>query len=258
MTGKQPIGFAVIAAAAAAVLVVLHLVLPINASWQVNRILHYAWMALVVLSMAGGIVWLMWPRPKARRRDFDRAAARRRVMGLGAAVLAAVAIIIFAELWREAVSNKYLEPAAVEDLQAIGKALAAYEADHGGAQPASIETLAPKYLEPPRLYYAYRDGPARMEPPKLPAAAGSEAGGAAGQPPEGPGPTQGLSEAPSYALVKQIPGSNRTRKPQGAVVAYLRPGNAWSPLTIVLEDNGRCQTVGEDAVRPHERQFETK
>ena len=259
MTGKQAIGFAVIGAAGAAVCVVLHLAMPIDAGWGVNRILHYAWMAMVALGTAGGIVWLMWPRPKARRRDFDRAAARRRVIGVGAVVVAAVALIMFGGLWREAVSEKYLKPAAIEDLQAIAKALGAYAAEHGGARPAAIEALVPKHLAPARLYFAYRRGPASVEPPQPAAESGVE--GAAAPAPSGvAGATagQGASEPPSYALVRQLPGSANTKRSPADIVAYLRPGNAWAPLTVIVEESGRGQVVSDDAVRTFERRLEAK
>ncbi|MBE3097949.1 MAG: hypothetical protein IMZ44_12590 [Planctomycetes bacterium] len=257
MTGKQPIWFAVIAAAAAAVLVALHLVLPINASWQVNRILHYAWMAVVALATAGGIVWLMWPRPKARRRDFDRAAARRRVIGVGAVVLAAVAFIIFGEMHREVASREYLEPAAAEDLQAIAQALGAYAAEHGGARPAAIEALVPKHLAPARLYFAYRRGPASVEPPQPAAEPVAQATAPASSGP-GPGAGQGATEPPSYALVRQLPGSATAKRSPADIVAYLRPGNAWAPLTVIVEESGRGQVVSDDAVRTFERRLEAK
>jgi len=257
MTGKQAIGFAVIGAAGAAVCVVLHLAMPINASWQVNRILHYAWMAVVALGTAGGIVWLMWPRPKARRRDFDRAAARRRVIGVGAVVVAAVALIMFGGLWREAVSEKYLKPAAIEDLQAIAKALGAYAAEHGGARPAAIEALVPKHLAPARLYFAYRRGPASVEPPQ-PAAESGRPGDRAPSGPAGATAGQGATEPPSYALVRQLPGSANAKRSPADIVAYLRPGNAWAPLTVIVEESGRGQVVSDDAVRTFERRLEAK
>jgi len=258
MTGKQPIWFTVIAAAGAAACVVLHLVLPIDASWQVNRILHYAWMAVVALGTAGGLVWLMWPRPKARRRDFDRAAARRRVIGVGAVVVAAVALIIFGEMHREVASRKHLEPVAVEDLQAIAKALGAYAAEHGGARPAAIEALAPAYLAPARLYFAYRRGPAPARPPQPAAESGGEGAAPASSGVAGATAGQGASEPPSYALVRQLPGSATAKRSPADVVAYLRPGNAWAPLTVIVEEDGRGQVVSEDAVRTFERRLEAK
>ena len=258
MTGKQAIGFAVIGAAGAAVCVVLHLAMPINASWQVNRILHYAWMAVVALGTAGGIVWLLWPRPKARRRDFDRAAARRRVIGVGAVVLAAVAFIIFGEMHREVASRKYLEPAAVEDLQAIAQALGAYAAEHGGARPAAIEALVPKHLAPARLYFAYRRGPASVEPPQPVAESGGEGAAAPASSGPGPGAGQGATEPPSYALVRQLPGSANAKRSPADIVAYLRAGNAWAPLTVIVEESGRGQVVSDDAVRTFERRLEAK
>jgi hypothetical protein len=266
---RQTLLFAAVAAAVAAALAAAHLALPAQAGWQTNRILHYAWMAAVVLGTAGGIVWLMWPRPKARRRDFDRAAARRRVIGVGAVVLAAVAFIIFGEMHREVASRKYLEPAAAEDLQAIAKALGAYAAEHGGARPAAIEALVPKHLAPARLYFAYRRGPASVEPPQPAAESGGE--GAAAPASSGPGSekvsgtlsrrvpdTFSATEPPSYALVRQLPGSANTKRSPADIVAYLRAGNAWAPLTVIVEEDGRGQVVSEDAVRTFERRLEAK
>ncbi|MBM4017905.1 MAG: hypothetical protein FJ288_06170 [Planctomycetes bacterium] len=229
MTPRQTLVLAAIAAAAAAALVGLHLALPVTAAWQTNRILHYAWMAAAGLAAAGGIVWLMWPRPRQRRRDFDRAAARRKVVGLGAVVIVAIGVVVFGEMHAEVASRKYLEPEAAQDLQAVAQALAAYAADHGGARPAAVEALAPKYLDPARLHYAYRRGPARSGPPAPDAA-----------------------EAPSYAIVRELPGATGAKRSDGRIVAYLRPGQAWARLTVILEEGGRWATVGEDAVRTYE------
>ena len=255
---RQTLLFAAVAAAVAAALAAAHLALPVQAGWQTNRLLHYGWMAAVVLGTAGGIVWLMWPRPKARRRDFDRAAARRRVIGVGAVVLAAVAFIIFGEMHREVASRKYLEPAAVEDLQAIAQALGAYAAEHGGARPAAIEALVPTYLAPARLYFAYRRGPASVEPPQPVAESGGEGAAAPASSGPGPGTGQGATEPPSYALVRQLPGSANTKRSPADIVAYLRPGNAWAPLTVIVEESGRGQVVSDDAVRTFERRLEAK
>ena len=244
MTRTKAIWFAVIAAVSASALLAAHLLLPIDASWAVNHYLHYGWQVLIVLGGAGGMVWLMWPRPKARRRDEDRAAARRRVLGVAGVVLAAVFLIIFGELQREARSRGILEKAGFENLQAITKALTAYAADHGGARPKSIEELAPKYLDAGCLYYAYRSGPAMSEKP-------TEAK-------REPGEAAGAAPPPSYALVRETPGTAGIKKSPTAVLAYLRPGNAWAPLTVVIEENGQCRVVSEDNVRLFERQFEAK
>ena len=255
MTRKQAIVFAAIAAAAAVALTVVHLLLPINAGWAVNHYLHYGWQALIVLAGAGGGVWLMWPRPKARRRDEDRAAARRRVIGVAGIVLAAVFLIIFGELHREAKSRVLLD-VVPPDLQVIAKALTAYAADHGGARPKSIEELAPQYLDAACLYYAYRNGPVMSEKP---AEGKNEPGEVPTAKAEGmPAPAAPAGPPPSYAIVKETPGTAGVKKLPTAVLAYLRPGNAWAPLTAVIDENGQCRVVSEDNVRTFERQFETK
>jgi hypothetical protein len=250
MTGKQAIMFAVIAVVAAVGFLVGHLLLPVDAGWAANRYLHYGWQALVLLATAGGGVWLMWPRPRAKRRDFDRAAARRRVIGLAGVILPAVFLIIFGELHREAESRVLLEKSGFQDLQAIGKALTAYAADHAGARPKSIGELAPQYLDAAHLCYAYCHGPAQAAPP--PAEAKTEVAATAA--PAAPAPTP----TPTYALVKEVPGTSGVKKSPTAVMAYLRPGNAWAPLTAVLDENGQCRVVSEDNVRSFEQQFETK
>jgi len=248
MTGKQAVWFAIIAGVSAAVLLAAHILLPIEAGWAANRYLHYGWQATVLLATAGGVVWLMWPRPRARRRDFDRAAARRRVIGVAGVIMAAVFLIIFGELHREAQSRALMEKAAMPDLQAIGKALAAYAADHAGARPKSVEELVPKYLDAGRLYYAYRSGPVQVAPP----AAETKGEGA---PPAAP---SGLTLPPSYAVVKETPGTAGIKKSPTAVTAFLRSGNAWAPLTAVVEENGQCRVVSEDNIRLFERELETK
>jgi len=270
MTGKQPIWVAVIAGASAAVLLAAHILLPIEAGWAANRYLHYGWQAIVLLATAGGVVWLMWPRPRARRRDFDRAAARRRVMGVAGVIMAAVFLIIIGELHREARSRGLLEKAAIPDLQVIGKALAAYAADHAGARPKTVDELVPKYLDADRLYYAYRDGPVRVAPPAVEAKAagppgadqsGPAAEGTSGATQAGPvaaAPPGPLSPPPSYAVVTEAPGTAGIKKSPTAVTAFLRSGNAWAPLTAVVEENGQCRVVSEDNIKAFERQLEAK
>ena len=219
-------------------LTVVHLILPIDAGWAVNHYLHYGWQALAVLAGAGSLVWLMWPRHKARRRDEDRAAARRRVIGVAGVVLIVAFLIIFGELHREAGSRGILEK-AIPDVQAIAKALTAYSADHGGARPKAITELVPQYLDAGCLYYEYRNGPVASEKKVEAKPDSAEA-----------------APAPSYALVRETPGTAGIKKSPTAVLAYLRPGNAWAPLTVVVEENGQCRVVSEDNVRLFERQFE--
>jgi hypothetical protein len=247
MTRKKAIWFAVIAAALAAALLVAHLLLPIDAAWSVNHYLHYGWQVLVVLGFAGGLVWLMWPRPKAKRRDFDRAAARRRVIGVAGVVMGAVFLIIFGELHREAASRKPLEAAGFGDLQAVAKALAKYAADHGNARPKSIEELTPQYLDAGRLYYAYRSGPVA-----------SETGAGGSKDAVQPDGAKADGPAPSYALVKEVPGTAGIKKSPTDIMAYLRPGNAWAPLTAAVDESGQCRVISEDNVRSFEQQFEKK
>jgi len=248
MTRKKAIWFAAIAGASAAAILVVHLRLPIDAGWAANRYLHYGWLAITLLAAAGGIVWLMWPRPRARRRDFDRAAARWRVIGVAGVIMAVVFLIIFGELQREAQSRTLLEKAAMGDLQAVAKALAAYAAEHAGARPKSIEELVPQYLDAGRLYYAYRNGPVQVAAPR----AETEAEGAAEAAPSG------LTSPPSYAVVKETPGTAGIKKSPTAVMAFLRSGNAWAPLTAAVEENGQCRVVSEDNVKPFEPLLETK
>lgn len=234
MTRNQAYWLAGIAAAIAIALVVAHLQLPIDAAWQANRILHYAWQGAAALAGVGGVVWLMWPRPKARRRDEDRQRARRRVIAVGAVVLAVAGLVVFAEIRRTIVTDALLNGAATEDLQAIGKALEAYKADHNGTGPASVEELVPKYLDAGRLWYACRNGPVAAPPPSPVA--------------------EGAPQLSSYALAKELPTASEKKRPESRIVAYLRPGNAWAAMTVILDSDGRCPIVGEDAVRRFEEQ----
>ncbi|MGB2755408.1 MAG: hypothetical protein WBE00_09935, partial [Phycisphaerae bacterium] len=159
----------------------------------------------------------------ARRRDVAREDAHRRLIAIAVLIVAAVAWVAMAEVWRDRVTRRFLEPAR-EDLAALAKALAAYAADHQGARQDSIDTLAPVYLERSRLYYIYRDGAAKSAPP----AEGGE---------------------PSYALVKpKIQKPGQSRPTESPFVAYLRPGNAWAALTVVSDKAGRTHVVDDDRV----------
>ena len=238
MTKKQAVWASVIDVAVAAALVLVHGTLPVDAGWRTNRVLHYSWQGLVGLVAVGAVIWLLWRRPKAARRDLDRQIARRRVIGMGAIVVAAVILAIFGEVRRELVTRRVLEGLATQELHAVSEALAVYERDHGGAMPARIEDLVPKYLEPGRLSYAYRAGPIPIPPPD----ASDE--------------TDAVQ--PSFALAKVMPSLDERRRGGNRIVAYLRPGQTWAPLTVVLEKDGKVQIVGEDVVGPFEEQAQPK
>ena len=137
MTKKQALWFLSIGVVAVALLVAAHVAMPIRRSWTVNRILHYVWEGAAGAAAIGGVVWLMWPRPKARRRDHEREQARRRFIALAGAVLAVVGLVVFAEIHRDMASSRRLDGPAVEDLQAIGRALDVYASDHDGKRPES-------------------------------------------------------------------------------------------------------------------------
>jgi len=236
MTRKQALAFIPIGAVVAAGVIAVHVfLLPTPAaSWSVNRLLHHACEAAAGLAAVGGIVWTMWPRPKPRRRDDQRDQARRRVFALAGCVMAAVALAVFAEVRRDAASHTRFA-AAWEDLKAVGEALDAYAADHDGSPPEEIEALVPEYLDREALYYAYRDGPT-MAPPPAADAAGADA-------------------EPTYVLTRRQ--LRRDGKPPADPVrAYLRPGHAWAPLTVVLERGRGCRIVGEDRVAGYEARRE--
>lgn len=239
MTRKQAIWLTVIGVAAGAGLVVLHLNLPIAADWRTNRLLHYVWQVAAGLAAVGGIVWALWPRPKAARRDLDRANARRRVLAVAVLAVGAVGLVVFAEIRRERDTGGQLADLVREDLVAIGQALQRYAADHNGAQPKDLEELVPQYLDAGRLYYAWRNGPFKSDPP---------AAGADGKP----------AEPPSYALAREPPVAPGRKVIENRFVAYLRPGHAWAPLTGVLEKDGKVQVISEDMVGRFERQREQK
>lgn len=235
MTRKQALALIPIGVVLATALVVAHLFLPApSASWTLNRILHHVCEGVGGLAAVGGIVWIMWPRPKPRRRDAQRDEARHRVFALVGCVLLAVGFAVFAEMHRDAAARGRLKGAAFADLQAIGKALDAYAADHDGETPKEITALVPAYLDRQGLYYRYRLGPSPTPPP---AEAGQEA------------------ESPTYVLAHTLPRRDN-QPPRDPVRAYLRPGHAWAPLTVVLERGRGCHIVGEDRVAGLERRRE--
>jgi type II secretory pathway pseudopilin PulG len=152
-----------------------------------------------------------------------REEAHRRLLAIVVIILVAVTWVAMAEVWRDRVTRRFLEPAQ-EDLVALGKALEAYATDHQGARPETLEALAPAYLERSRLYYIYRDGPSESGP----SAEGGE---------------------PSYTLVKpKIQKPGQSPQTESKFVVYLEPGNAWAALTVVSDKAGRTQVVDDDRV----------
>jgi hypothetical protein len=228
MTKTQLIRGGVAAAAVAALLVVAHLVfLPVDASWGTNRILHHVWQGAVGLAAVGGGVWVLWPRPKPRRRNEQRDAARRRLIGLAVLVVAAVALVTAMELRRIQAGRSYLDP-AIPQLQAIGRAIEAYAGAHEGERPEAIGDLVPQYLGREALYFPHRSGPAEALPP--------EAEGEAGY---------------SYHLAQQRVTPAASGAPEGRrpdIVAFLEPGLTWSAQPVVLTGRGTVRLVGGDLV----------
>ncbi|HUU31686.1 MAG TPA: hypothetical protein VMY69_06265 [Phycisphaerae bacterium] len=239
MTRKQAIVAIAIGGAAVLLMLILHHLLPVNADWHINRILHHAWQGAVALGVAGGILWVMWPRPKPPRRDEERRQARRRVIALAALMVAAVILVVFAEVRRETVTRTFLGGLAAENLRAIAGALDAYAADHNGARPASLQDLVPAYLQADRLDYPYRRGPARL--------------GVAAASPVASSPAADAREPAAFALAKEPPPTDTRERRPTRIVAYLRPGNAWAPITVVLEQGGNVRITGEDIVKSFEK-----
>ncbi len=228
MTKPQAVRALVVGATAAVVLLLVHLlVLPVPASWTVNRVLHHVWEGLVLAGAAGAVVLFFRIKTGTRRRDLQRAEARRRLVAVVVVVVAAVGMAVTAELLRDASSRRRLR-AAEADLEAVARAVEAYRADHGGTWPEDVGALAPTYLPRAHLYYRYRHGPRGEGPPP------EDAGDAA---------------PPTYRLVpprEKKPGEKA--KPESPVAAYLRPGCAWGPLTAVLGRSGVILVRGDDLV----------
>jgi len=229
MTRKQAIVAIAIGGAAVLLMLILHHLLPVNADWHINRILHHAWQGAVALGVAGGILWVMWPRPKPPRRDEERRQARRRVIALAALMVAAVTLVVFAEVRRETVTRTFLGGLAAENLRAIAGALDAYAADHNGARPASLQDLVPAYLQADRLDYPYRRGPVASSP------------------------AADARDPAAFALAQEPPPTDTKERRPTRIVAYLRPGNAWAPITVVLEQGGNVRITGEDVVKSFEK-----
>jgi hypothetical protein len=222
MTRKQAYWMSGIGVGAALVLLLVHLlVLPIDASWTVNRVLHHVWEVLAVLAGGGGVVWALWPRPKARKRNVERERVRRRAIAVIAVALAAVTLVVTAEMLRDLRARTWLDEAG-RDLNAIHETAAAWRQDHGGEWPESLDALD---LPAEVRHFPYRHGPDAADPP--------------------------ADSQPSYTLVRPPrPGEPERETP---ILAYLKPGSTWAPLTMVVEKRGTLRVVGEDAVKPLER-----
>ncbi|MGB2754317.1 MAG: hypothetical protein WBE00_04330, partial [Phycisphaerae bacterium] len=68
MTKKRLVWTMGVTAAVLAILIVAYAMLPIQASWKVNRILHHVLQAAGGAAALAGVVWALWPRHQARRR----------------------------------------------------------------------------------------------------------------------------------------------------------------------------------------------
>jgi hypothetical protein len=238
MTVKQLVWLAVIGTVAAAGLVALHLVLPTDATWSANRGLNYAWEGVVALAAVGGVVWVWWPRPKAARRDIGRLQARRRLYATIVVIMVAALIAIFGEMRRDVLTRRCLESSATAPLQAIAQAVGRYAEAGNKAAPESLEALVQGgYLDGSVLLYEFRSGPFT-----------AKAEGAAG---EG-------SEAPSFALAREMVTAKTPGDVKPRFLAYLRPGHAWAPLTIAIGRDNRVEIVSEDVVSRYEWQFESR
>lgn len=231
MTRNQTTWFAVAGAAVAAAFVALHLLLPADRSWSANRILHYVWEGGVVVATAGAGVYVFWRRPKAMRRDEERMRAGRRAVCLAGAVIVAVGLVVFGEIHRDLSTRGLLAEVALADLDHIGRALTSYAAEHAGARPASLTDLVPKHLPADRLFYAYRHGPRKADAAQA-------------------------DEQPSYVLAKEPPAprDGASKRRESNLLAYLRAGHGWAPLTAVLQKDGRALVTSDDVVRVLERQ----
>ncbi len=225
MTKREVMWATAIAVAAVAALVAGHLQLPIAGSWSLNRALHYGWLALTGVAGAAGVAAFLWPRAKARRRDFERQRARQRVVCVIGVVVLAVGLIALGEVRRDHVSRAYLK-LAKRNLAAIHEALEAYAAAHDGAEPEKLADLVPEHLALEHLYYMQRFGPI-------------------GSPP-------GKDEEPSYVLVPGLPAPadrREERRQEGRFLVVQRPGQGWAPLVAALDRQGRLGVIGDDDAR---------
>jgi hypothetical protein len=212
--------------AMAALLITAHCLMPVNRSWQFNRVLHYIWLGVTGLACAGGVAFILWPRAKLPRRDQERQRARDRIISLIIVVVGTFAIIAFGEVRRDRVCRTYLA-SAVEDMGALHGALAAYQSDHGGAMPEKLTDLVPKYLPAGGLYYEFRNGPAPAPKPTM-------------IDPEG--------EEPSYLLTKKLLGTAASRGDmvENPVLVFQRPGQGWVSLVAGLNTSGETGLIGEE------------
>ena len=230
MTRGQRIGMIAVGVATAAILITAHCLMPINRSWQFNRVLHYIWLAVTGLACAGGVAFILWPRAKLQRRDQERQRARDRIISLIIVVVGTFAIVAFGEVRRDRVTRTYLD-SAIADMGTIGKALEAYKADHAGAMPEKLSDLVPKYLPAGGLYFEFRNGPLAAPKPTT-------------IDPDG--------EEPSYLVAKRLLGTSASRGDvvENQVLVYQRPGQGWASLVAGLSISGGTGLVGEeDAAR---------
>ncbi len=233
MTRRQAVLMLVLGGALAGALVLVYvLALPAEVAWSTNRVLHHAWQAVVALAGAGGAVWSLWPRAKARRRDVERERTRRRAIAFAGVVVAAVLLVILVEPWRDSWTRDFLDRTASSDLVTIGDALRRYGTDHEDADPPTLAALVPAYLEREALYYAYREGPWEAPPPPHDAAL-----------------------RPSYVLAPALKPDRGDKPRETRILVYLRPGQAWSPMTILLDRDGAIHLRGEDIVEVFEEQL---
>jgi hypothetical protein len=236
MTRRQLIVLGIVGAVLAAALGMAHLALPLSASWSANRMLQYAWLAAVVLALAGGTTWLMWPRHSRSRRDIAREEARRKVFGLVGLFGVTILLVVYGEMHRDLATRAFLKDVAGPSLTVLGDALARHTAAHGGDWPTSLDVLVEEgLLKPETLQYAYRGGPVAAEPKA------------------GTTPDTG-----SFALARQFPGVHSRGTSDTRYAVYLRPGNAWAGLTAVIDKDGTIEVVADDAVQPFEWQFQQK
>ena len=211
------------AAAVAALVAAYGLVLPLDASWGTNRIAHHAWQGLVGLAGIGGAVWMLLLKPDTPRRDLRREAVRRRAIALVVAVVAAVLVVVAGELWRDRATRPYLEKAR-PTLALIHERAEEYRQAHGGQWPESLEALG---LPPQALHYVHGRGPS---------------------------PRPSAPDEPADFALAQVERPERGQKPrETGVLAYLKSGSAWAPLTAIVSKTGRIEIVAEDVVERYEK-----
>jgi len=226
MTRGQRFATIAVGLLVAAIFITAHCLMPVNRSWQFNRVLHYIWLGVIGLACAGAVAWFLWPRAKLARRDQERKRAHDRIIAVLITVVGAFAIIAFAEVRRDRVTQTYLA-SAVGDMAVVKGALDAWEADHKGALPGDLSDLAPKYLPAASLYYEFRNGPTASPKPQE---------------------VDPKGEEPSYILMPRIVGSaaSRNESVENPILVYQRPGEGWAPLVAALGSKGGTGLIGED------------